>query len=111
MREISPHHPNQAVRLSVPAYYNHSSRDFPLCPTSNGRTLRVAYLSLDGSTDTGSSSSARAPLSRCSSDIPLLAVEQELKGYPDDFLPNLWLMAVGVSAAFILNNIKNIIRK
>jgi hypothetical protein len=76
--------------------------------------VRIAYLSGDGSTDTVSSSSARAPLSRWPSDIPLLAVEQELQVYPEELLPNLWVIsagiAVGISAAFILNNIKNIIR-
>ena len=100
MREISRHPPNHAVRLSAAASYNRSSWEFPVCASSNERTLRIAYLSGDGSTDTGSSSSARAPLSRCSSDIPLLAVEQELQGYLEDFLPYLWVIAAGISAAF-----------
>ena len=56
---------------------------------------------MGGSTDKGSSSSVRGSLSRCPAGMPLLVVEQELAGHPEDSLPNLWAITTAISAAFI----------
>ena len=88
-REISRHRPHHAVRFRGPARLYRSRWDLSLFAPSPWCKQPKAYLSVGGSTDTGSLSFVRAPLSRCPADMPLLAVKLELAGHPEDSLSNL----------------------
>ena len=71
--EIFRNRPNHAVRLPGPSQLYRFSWEFYICAVSHQRTQPVAYLSGDGSTDKGSSSSQTGSLSRFREDIILLA--------------------------------------
>ena len=77
-QEIFRINSNHNVRLPEPAQLNRSSWGFSIFSAFHEHTQPVAYLSGDGSTNTGSSSSATGSLSRCCADMILLVVKQEL---------------------------------